>query len=338
MDTKTKPHISVVLPVYNGMAYLQQSVESVLQQDDSDSTFEFLICDDSSKDDSYAYLSTLADPRVKLFKNEKNKGLFPTLNFLIKNASADLVHLWAQDDVMLKTCLKETFKFHDAFPEVKFSFSRLQGIDANGKLLKRPETFKNRTLSVEDHAISSLLYGSIAGNIANVCLVKEACEAVGYFDESMIYVGDFKMWCMLSKETPIGMNGNILVNVRQHTGQLSKNLDASFYRLKENYEVYQCFLASLRPELRKQLHKTIKWKVYTTYVNQYLFILKSRRFDLAKRYVKALKQYDNLASLFYKWGIIRFLRLFKLERKFYEFRFYKKIRRLKLKTSQRLNT
>lgn len=329
MDTKTKPHISVVLPVYNGMAYLQQSVESVLQQDDSAITFEFLICDDCSKDDSYAYLSTLADPRVKLFKNEKNKGLFPTLNFLIKNASADLVHLWAQDDVMLKTCLKETIKFHDAFPEVKFSFSRLQGIDAYGHPLKRPKTFENKTLSVQNHAISSLLYGSIAGNIANVCLVKAACEAVGYFDESMIYVGDFKMWCLLSKDTPIGMNGNILVNVRQHTGQLSRNLDASFYRLTENYEVYQCFLGSLSPELHTLLQKTIKWTIYTTYVNQYFYIVKSKRFDLAKKYYKHLKKYDNRASMFFKWFVIRCLRLFRLEQKFYRTLFYKKINALK---------
>jgi glycosyltransferase involved in cell wall biosynthesis len=329
MDRKLKPQISVVLPVYSGMAYLQESVESVLSQDDSDFDFEFLICDDCSKDTSFEYLSNLTDSRVKVFRNDKNKGLFPTLNFLIKEASADLVHLWAQDDIMQKHCLKETLKFHDEFPEVKFSFSRLQGIDAKGNLLKRPETFKNRMLSVEDHAISSLLYGSIAGNIANVCLVKKDCKAVGYFDETMVYVGDFKMWCLLSKETPIGMNGNILVHVRQHTGQLSRNLDASFYRLKENYEVYQCFLATLRPELRRQLNKAVKWKIYTTYLNQYFFILKNRRFDLAKRYLKELKKYDNLILLLLKWSIIRLLRLFKWEQKFYEFMFYKKIRSLK---------
>jgi len=333
METSKKPHISVVLPVYTGMAYLRQSVESVLNQEVGDIDFEFLICDDCSKDDSYEYLKTLTDSRVKVFRNETNKGLFPTLNFLIKKANTDLIHLWAQDDVMLANCLKETIAFHKEFPEVNFSFSRLQGIDAHGNLLKRPDTFENRVLSVEDHAISSLLYGSIAGNIANVCIVKEACKNVGYFDESMIYVGDFKMWCVLSKDTPVGMNGNILVNVRQHTGQLSRNLGASFYRLKENYEVYQCFLASLRPELRTKLETTIKWKIYPTYLNQYLFILKSKRFDLAKKYRKELKKYDNLISLIFKWIVIRLLRLFKFEQNFYEFRFYKKIRRIK-KTKQ----
>lgn len=331
MDNSVKSHISVVLPVYTGMDYLQQSVESVLKQDDSGITFEFLICDDCSKDSSFEYLSSLKDPRIKLFKNEENLGLFPTLNFLIKKANSHLVHLWAQDDIMRENCLKETIKFHKEFPCVKFSFSRLQGIDASGNLLKLPETFKNRTLSVEDHAVSSLLFGSIAGNIANVCLVKEACKEVGYFDESMIYVGDFKMWCLLSKEAPIGMNGNLLVHVRQHKGQLSKSIEASFFRLKENYEVYQCFLSTLRPELSREVEKTIKWKVYTTYLNQYFFILKSKKFKLAKKYRKELKKYDSPVKLLFKWSIIRALRLLKLEQKFYENVFYKKIKKLKVK-------
>lgn len=331
MHTKSKPHISVVLPVYTGMAYLQESVESVLNQDDADFEFEFLICDDCSKDTSFEYLSSLTDFRVKVFRNETNKGLFPTLNFLIKEASADLVHLWAQDDIMLQHCLKETLKFHETFPEVNFSFSRLQGIDQFGQLLKSPTTFQHKTLSPEGHAISSLLYGSISGNIANVCLVKAVCASVGYFDENLVYVGDFKMWCLLSKDKPIGMNGNVLVHVRQHTGQLSRNLDASFYRMKENYEVYQCFLGTLKPELRPVLERTIKWKIYTTYFNQYLFILKQKRFDLGRKYIAHLKVYESIPRMASKWFIIRILRVLKIEQRFYEQRFYRKIERLRQK-------
>ncbi|MDH7911512.1 glycosyltransferase family 2 protein [Winogradskyella sp. SYSU M77433] len=329
MNKVSKPDISVVLPVYTGMAFLQQSVESVLRQDDSEITFEFLICDDCSKDESYEFLKTLKDPRVTLYKNEQNQGLFPTLNLLIKKAKADLVHLWAQDDIMLPNCLVEMVRFHREFPEVKFSFSRLQGIDVNGNYLKRPTVFNNKTISVENHAISSLLFGSISGNIANVCLVKEACESVGYFDESMIYVGDFKMWCLLSKDAPVGMYGNILVNVRQHTGQLSRDLKASFFRMKENYEVYQCYLSTLKPELRQHLNKIIKWKVYPTYLNQYFYILKQNDLELGKRYIKELKKYDDLFLMFVKWTVVRVLRFLRLESKFYKIVFYKKLEKLK---------
>lgn len=68
MSNSNVPDISVILPVYSGMDYLQLSVESVLNQVVDDFSFEFLICDDCSKDDSYAYLQTINDSRVKLFK------------------------------------------------------------------------------------------------------------------------------------------------------------------------------------------------------------------------------------------------------------------------------
>ncbi len=321
--------ISVVLPVYTGMDFLQLSVESVLNQETKYFDFEFLICDDCSKDNSYEYLKGLKDSRIRLFKNKNNKGLFPTLNFLLKKTKTDLVHLWAQDDVMLKHCLRETLNFHKQYPNVNFSFSRLQHIDQNGKLLERPETFDNRTLSVQNHALSSIFYGSIAGNIANVCLVKKAVEKVGYFDASMIYVGDFKMWCLLSKDQPIGMNGNVLVNVRRHTGQLSKNIDASYYKLKENYEVYQCFLETLNDKFKRPAEKALRWKIYTMYFNQYLYILRSKKFDLAAKYYQALKRYDSIPKLAIRWFIIRILKIFRWDQKFYKYKFYDEINKLK---------
>lgn len=325
----SQPSISVVLPVYSGMDYLKLSVESVLHQITDGFDFEFLICDDCSKDESYTYLKTLKDPRVRLFKNDQNKGLFPTLNFLLKEASSDLIHLWAQDDIMLPHCLHETVKFHQQFPQVNFSFSRLQHIDQHGQLLEKPELFDNRTLSVQDHALSSILYGSIAGNIANVCLVKSAVEQVGYFDASMIYVGDFKMWCVLSKDQPVGMNGHVLVNVRRHSGQLSKNIDASYHKLNENYEVYQCFLQTLDQRYKKPAIQALKWKIYTMYFNQYLFILRSKRFDLASKYYQSLKKYEAVPMLAIRWLVIRILKVVGMEQKFYNFKFLKEINTIK---------
>jgi glycosyltransferase involved in cell wall biosynthesis len=331
MNKHEFPLISVILPVYSGMEFLQLSVESVLNQEVEDFTFEFLICDDCSKDESYSYLKTIDDPRVKLFMNDSNKGLFPTLNFLLKQTSANLVHLWAQDDVMLPHCLRETVAFHKEFPNVNFSFSRLQHIDEHGKLLEKPDVFPNRTISVRDHALSSILYGSIAGNIANICLVKSAVEKVGYFDDSMIYVGDFKMWCVLSKDTPVGMNGSILVNVRRHRGQLSRNIDASYYKLKENYGVYQCFLDTLDADFKKPARKILKWKIYTMYFNQYLYILRKKRFKLASNYLEYLSTYESIPILGMRWFLMKVLKILRMDRRFYNYLFFEEIDKLKLK-------
>jgi len=318
-----KPIISVVLPVYNGMAYLKESVESVLNQQGIE--FEFLICDDCSSDNSYNYLKSLDDRRIRLSRNEKNKGLFPTLNRLISEASTELIHLWAQDDIMLPICLKETVSFHREFPEVNFSFSRLQVIDAAGKITKVPIVFPNKTLSPEEHAIISILYGSISGNIANVCVVKSACEAVGLFNAELKYVGDFDMWYKLSKEKGIGCNGKVLVHVRGHEGQLSRNLKASLYRMEENYEVYQNFLGLINTEHRKYYRRALNWKIYPQYFNQLIYILRQKQYDLAKTYAQGLKVYGNLGRLMVRWIIIRFLKILGLEKWFYRVMFLNRV-------------
>jgi len=317
------PKISVILPVFNGMKYLEESVNSVLNQNYND--YEFLICDDCSTDESFSFLQSNFNNKIKWSKNKQNLGLFPTLNLLIKQAQAPLIHLWAQDDIMLPNCLEETVKFHNQFPEVKFSFSRLQGIDRNGKLLKPPSKFPHKTLSPEGHAISSLLFGSISGNIANVCIVKKAIENAGYFDETMKYVGDFDMWCKLSKNTAIGMNGKVLVHVRQHSAQFSKNIDASLFKLKENLKVYNCFLQTLKPEIRKPAKKALKWKVYPTYFTQFLFILRNIKLKLAFKYLKTLNNYNFIPFLIFKWIIVYFLKIIKKEQQFYTKFFYKPI-------------
>ncbi len=313
MQQKLK--ISVILPVYNGMKYLEESVNSVLNQDID--SYEFLICDDCSTDESFEFLSKYENINIQLFKNESNKGLFPTLNFLIKKTKAPLIHLWAQDDIMYPNCLSETIKFHEKYPNVNFSFSRMDMIDETGKIIDKLFKIEDKTISPFGHAKSSILYGSIAGNIANVTVVKSAIEEVGLFNENMKYAGDFEMWCKLSKETPVGMSAGYLLKLRQHSGQLSKNLEASYNKLSENLEIYKCFLTHFEGKQLKIAKRTLKWKIYTYYYNQLLFIKKQNNKLLAKKYKKKLKEYDNLSNLFFRWFVIRVFRVLKIENKFY---------------------
>lgn len=307
--------ISVILPVYNGMTYLEESIQSVLNQNLSD--FEFLICDDCSTDGSYAYLQTLNDNRIKLFRNEANKGLFPTLNFLIKQCRTELIHLWAQDDIMYENCLEESIHFHQKFPEVSFSFSRWHIINEKGEITGKAFECDDHTISPEGHAKSSILYGSIAGNIANVCLLKQEVEKAGYFNESMKYSGDFEMWYKLTKTKPAGLSGQYLIKLRNHSAQLSRNPEASFDKLKENLSIYPLYIGILSFDKQKIAKKALKWKIYPLYFTQFLYLLLKSKFTLSKKYLLILMKYDNVTLLFFRWLIIRILLASKLLEKFY---------------------
>src|SRR5205823_2050603 len=124
--------VAVVLPVFNGGELLMESVQSVLRQ--TLNSFEFIICDDGSSDDSGCYLASIDDARVVILRNEINRGLFPTLNRLLRCSHAQLVHLWSQDDRMNCDCLEETVAFHRRRPEIGMSWCQFDLIDGNGNV------------------------------------------------------------------------------------------------------------------------------------------------------------------------------------------------------------
>jgi glycosyltransferase involved in cell wall biosynthesis len=88
--------VSVLMPIYNGAAYLHKALESVLGQTFVD--FELIAINDGSTDDSAEILNTVFDPRVKVI-HQSNIGLAATLNRGIQIARGALVARQDQDDL-----------------------------------------------------------------------------------------------------------------------------------------------------------------------------------------------------------------------------------------------
>lgn len=93
--------ISVALTTYNGEKYLEQQIDSILNQDFDD--IELIVSDDASTDQTWALLNEYAkrDNRVKIYRNEKNIGFKANFEKVIKLTSGDYVALCDQDDIWL---------------------------------------------------------------------------------------------------------------------------------------------------------------------------------------------------------------------------------------------
>ena len=231
------PAITVILPVYNGGNYIIYSVESVLNQ--SYNNYEFLILDDCSTDDSWNYLDSINNENITLYRNEKNKGLFYNLNFLIKKSRSKLIKLWAQDDIMYPQCLERFVHFFEQYPQVGFAYSGIHNIDEAGNIKQHDYTDNTQQiLSTELHARIAYFTGSIAGNIANVCINRLALDAVGLFNEKMKISADFDMWVRLARNHDTGFIAETLVQLRDHSGQLSRKESLYIHHVREDLQVY----------------------------------------------------------------------------------------------------
>ena len=88
--------VSVIVPIYNCERYIREAMDSLTQQ--SYSNIEILVCDDCSTDNTWTVLSDYHDKRIKLFRNEVNKGVVYTRNFLLAKATGDCIVLQDGDD------------------------------------------------------------------------------------------------------------------------------------------------------------------------------------------------------------------------------------------------
>ena len=96
-----KPLISVIVPIYNGENFLMRSLLSIESQTFQD--FEIIYIDDCSIDSSIKLINELIliDDRIKLFKNNYNRGILYTKSFGVTQAKGKYILIIDQDDIYI---------------------------------------------------------------------------------------------------------------------------------------------------------------------------------------------------------------------------------------------
>jgi glycosyltransferase involved in cell wall biosynthesis len=126
------PRLSVGLPVYNGSAYVAESIEALLGQTFED--FELIISDNASTDDTGDICRRYADEdsRVSYFRQPANVGLAPNHNFCVKKARGALFKWAAGDDLYARDLLEKCVAALDENPQVVLAHSWTAMIDGDG--------------------------------------------------------------------------------------------------------------------------------------------------------------------------------------------------------------
>jgi glycosyltransferase involved in cell wall biosynthesis len=128
------PRLSVGLPVYNGEAYLAESLDALLGQTYRD--FELIISDNASTDGTpdicRAYQKK--DSRVRYFRQSWNIGAVPNHYFLVKQARGEFFKWAAADDLYARDLLERCVKALDTNPSVILAHCWTAAIDSGGNV------------------------------------------------------------------------------------------------------------------------------------------------------------------------------------------------------------
>src|SRR3989344_8963907 len=115
---KTKPIVSILLPVHNADRYLSDCLKNLVSQ--SFRQIEIIAIDDCSSDNSYKILQSFAKKykKVRVYKNIKRYGIVMTLNRLLRRAKGQHIAFMDAGDVSNKQRIKKQVEFLAENPEV----------------------------------------------------------------------------------------------------------------------------------------------------------------------------------------------------------------------------
>ena len=125
------PLVSVVIPVYNAGKYLRAALNSILQQ--TYKNLEIICVDDGSTDNSLKILKEFQkyDPRIQVYKNNKNRGIGYTANLLNKLAKGNYLARMDADDISLLDRIEKQVKFLENNPDTVAVGGQCVTIDEN---------------------------------------------------------------------------------------------------------------------------------------------------------------------------------------------------------------
>jgi glycosyltransferase involved in cell wall biosynthesis len=131
------PRVSVLLPVFNGSAYIVDAVTSILGQ--TFRNFELLVIDDGSTDDTRTLLAPLAaqDKRLVVLA-EPRRGLVGSLNYGLTSARAPYIARMDADDEALPGRFAAQVSYLDAHPDCVAVGTGILKVDAGGRSKSSP--------------------------------------------------------------------------------------------------------------------------------------------------------------------------------------------------------
>lgn len=143
METTKQPLITVVMPNYNGHRFVEQAIDSVLNQ--TYSNFELLVVDDCSKDDSLQLIQQKAqsDDRIRVIALKHNAGVANARNVGIKEAKGDYIALLDNDDLWTEDKLERQLALAQKGADIVYC--SYDFIDEQNNSIKKPFVVPQQT-------------------------------------------------------------------------------------------------------------------------------------------------------------------------------------------------
>jgi glycosyltransferase involved in cell wall biosynthesis len=215
------PLVSFVVPCYKHGHFLEECVRSILAQ--TYTTFEILVMDDCSPDDTPAIAQSFGDPRVRHIRNEENLGHLRNYNKGIGLARGKYVWLINVDDYLLRPYVLERFVTAlETHPSASFVICpAIQTYDG----VEGPACGSHGTVDAVFAGSEFLKRLVIRNQVAtpSAMVRKASYDRMGLFELDLPYAGDWFQWCRHALFGDVAYLAEPMVCYRYHDLNMSKS-------------------------------------------------------------------------------------------------------------------
>ena len=205
-----EPRISVIIPSYNAVGSIAETIQSILNQDYSN--FECIVIDGGSNDGTLDTLKRYEGQVAWL--SETDKGQSDAINKGLKLTSGDIVAYICADDIYEEDCFRKVADFFDRNPGVMWVYGKCEIMDENGLEIRRPVTwYKN--FWQKRYSYNKLLVMDFIAQPA-VFWRKELVDEIGFFDVNEHLAMDYDYWLRAAAKHNPGFIDDYLARFRVH--------------------------------------------------------------------------------------------------------------------------
>lgn len=293
ITAKTHPRVSILMPAFNAGDYIITAIESILSQ--SYQNIELIILDDCSDDSTYQIALSFNNPRIKVFRNDRNLGLAFSRNRLLKLVSTDFFAFQDADDISHPNRIQEQVTFLSCNHKLLAVGSQSNVIDGHNQFISEC-LIPHIITGAPDTKVAVLFENPFI----NTSMMVRASALLGMkYDLDYPPLEDYEFWSRLVSKGGIANLANQLVSYRIHDKQTSKQNIQD--QKSKHIKIWHNYLNNIDVSLTEDL-TSIHWEIAKgNYWDKYSSI------NPAIDYFDFIIKSNNIAGFFYKKSLLNYL-------------------------------
>ncbi len=209
---KNNPLVSVVIPVYNAVDFIEESIQSILCQTLED--YEILVICNNSNDGSREKINTISDKRIRVVDNNENVGIPRSRNIGIVEARGKYIAWLDADDISNPKRIEKQVELFERDNELGLCGSYVKAFtESFNTIWKYP---------VKHEEIKALMFFNNPFATSSVMIRRRILlEFQLFFNDNFIVAEDYDLWERMSHYCKMSNIPEVLACYRIHASQVS---------------------------------------------------------------------------------------------------------------------